>query len=262
MGRKPTSPAIAPRSPTWFASRSSSSATARSAWPRAVARAPASASRDWQYAVACPMVAAVLVAERDLEVEDLFPVALEAEVPGLDHAGVHGPDRYLVHLLSLHAVEVSHATLRVLARRPVPCIAPAQGRVEADRLEPGVAFGLDAPLLGDLALEEVHLGTVRRHRRERVAEDFGACGLENSCCVVGEDQDQLDRLAGRHAEQRGDALAACRGLDDPRSELVERERWYRLAWDGYSVEEADRFHRFKSTKAAALCTSRLTGAGR
>src|SRR5229473_5124009 len=56
VGRNPTSPASAPRSPTWFASRSSSSATARSAWPRAVARAPASASREWQYAVACPMV--------------------------------------------------------------------------------------------------------------------------------------------------------------------------------------------------------------
>ncbi len=194
--------------------------------------------------------------------EDLLTVALEAEVPGLDHAGVHGPDRYLVHFLSLHAVEVSHATLRVLARWPVPGIAPAQGRVEADRLEPGVALGLDAPLLGDLALEEVHLGTVGRHRRERVAEDLGARGLENPCCVVGEDQDQLDRLAGRHPEQRGDALVARRGLDDPRSELVERERWNRPAWDGHSVEEADRFHRLSSTKAAALCTSPLTGAGR
>src|SRR6185295_5833240 len=54
VGRKPTSPASAPRSPVWLASRSSSSAMARSACARGGTRASASASNAWQYAVAWP----------------------------------------------------------------------------------------------------------------------------------------------------------------------------------------------------------------
>jgi hypothetical protein len=53
--------------------------------------------------------AAVLVAERDLEVEDLLAVALEAEVAGLDHARVHRADGDLVHRVALDAVEVGDA---------------------------------------------------------------------------------------------------------------------------------------------------------
>jgi len=44
VGRNPTSFASAPRSPTWFAIRSSSSPTPRSAIARAAGFAPASAS--------------------------------------------------------------------------------------------------------------------------------------------------------------------------------------------------------------------------
>jgi hypothetical protein len=42
--------------------------------------------------------AAVLVAERDLEMEDFLAGALETKVAGLDDAGVHRADRDLVHL--------------------------------------------------------------------------------------------------------------------------------------------------------------------
>src|SRR5207247_2469924 len=72
--------------------------------------------------------AAVLVAERDLEVEDVLAVALEAEVAGLDDAGVHGTDGDLVHLLALDAVEVGDAD---------------GGARVAHRLEPRVALGDD-----------------------------------------------------------------------------------------------------------------------
>ena len=48
---------------------------------------------------------AVLVAEDDLEGEDVLAVALEAEVTRLDDAGVHRPHRDLVDLLALHAEE-------------------------------------------------------------------------------------------------------------------------------------------------------------
>src|SRR6185436_15802125 len=52
-----------------------------------------------------PLDAAMLVAEHDLEEEYLFTVALKAEVPRLDDAGVHRPDRDLVDLLPLDPEE-------------------------------------------------------------------------------------------------------------------------------------------------------------
>ncbi len=48
----------------------------------------------------------MLVAERDLEVEDVLAVALEAEVPRLDDAGVDRADGDLVDLVALDAEEV------------------------------------------------------------------------------------------------------------------------------------------------------------
>src|SRR5205807_8088371 len=107
--------------------------------------------------------AAVLVAERDLEVEHLLAVALEAEVARLDHSGVHRTHRDLVHLLAFHAIEVHHSALRVLALRPSP------GRREAHRLQPGMALGAHLPLLGDLALEEMHLRALAGQRTEAAA---------------------------------------------------------------------------------------------
>ncbi len=67
-----------------------------------------------------PLDAAVLVAERDLQVEDLLAVALEAEVPRLDDAGVDRADRDLVDLLALDAVEVGDADDRGFARLAGP----------------------------------------------------------------------------------------------------------------------------------------------
>ena len=81
--------------------------------------------------------AAVLVAERDLQVEDLLAVALEAEVARLDDAGVHRADRDLVDLLALDPVEVGHAGGGAASAVPAPgVVARAVRRMEADRLEP------------------------------------------------------------------------------------------------------------------------------
>ena len=52
-----------------------------------------------------PLDPAVLVAERDLQVKDLLAVALEAEMPRFDDAGVNGTDRDLVDLLPFDAVK-------------------------------------------------------------------------------------------------------------------------------------------------------------
>ncbi len=84
--------------------------------------------------------AAVLVAERDLQVEDVFAVALEAEVARLDDAGVYRPDCHFVNGFALDPVKVHHADERLLSWRPAPgIVAGTVGSVEADRLEPRMA---------------------------------------------------------------------------------------------------------------------------
>jgi hypothetical protein len=112
-----------------------------------------------------PLDPAMLVAERDLEVEDLLAVALEAEVARLDHSGVHRPDGDLVDSLALDAEEVGDAR----RRRRIGRVLSAPRRVVADRLEPGMPDGADAELLGDLALEHVRLRAAGSERFPRIA---------------------------------------------------------------------------------------------
>src|SRR5450830_1894440 len=82
-----------------------------------------------------PLDAAMLVTEGDLEVEDLLAVALEPEVPGLDHAGVDRADRDLVDLVSLDLEEIRHARRDRGVRRPAPgVVAGAIRMVEPYRL--------------------------------------------------------------------------------------------------------------------------------
>src|SRR5262249_17049243 len=102
---------------------------------------------------ACSLSAAVLISERNLQVEHLFAVALKPEVPRLDDPRMDGADGHLVDLFSLHTVEVRNADHRRLVRLPTPRIVAWPIRsMEPDRLEPGVAFRADAVLLGDLPL--------------------------------------------------------------------------------------------------------------
>src|SRR5260370_33404509 len=130
--------------------------------------------------------AAVLITERDLQVKHLLAVTLEAEVSRLDHARVHGSDRDLMHFLSFDAIEVGHAALWVHACRPAPGIAAAPGRMEANRLEPWMTIRSHAPLLGDLPVEQVDLGTLPCHRCEGFADHSRAHGFERAPSVVGE----------------------------------------------------------------------------
>src|SRR5262249_25741170 len=99
---------------------------------------------------------AMLIAERDLQVKDLFAVALETEMARLDNAGVNRTDRDLVDFLPLDAVEVGDADDGGLARRPAPDVVAGTVRgVKANGLEPGVTIRAYAVLLGDLPLEQV-----------------------------------------------------------------------------------------------------------
>ncbi len=80
-------------------------------------------------------------------------MALKTEMPRLDDARVDGADRHLVDFLALDAVKIGDADQCI---RHTPCA----GCSEADRLEPGVSFGLNAELLGDFPFEEMDLGAI------------------------------------------------------------------------------------------------------
>ncbi|MEK7786366.1 MAG: hypothetical protein AAB658_13230, partial [Chloroflexota bacterium] len=53
---------------------------------------------------------AMLVSQRDLQMQYLFAVALKAKVARLNHASMNGADRNFMNLFTFHAIE------RVIAR--------------------------------------------------------------------------------------------------------------------------------------------------
>ena len=129
--------------------------------------------------------AAVLIAERNLQVEDLFAVALEAEMPRLNNPGMNRTDCDLVNLLASDSVKVGDADNRVLSLGPTPGIMTGSPRaLKADRLEPGVSFRPHAELLGDLALEEMDLRAVRRQRGECVRLQTGPGHVQQGVLVI------------------------------------------------------------------------------
>jgi len=152
--------------------------------------------------------AAVLVAERDLEMQHGLAVALEPEVAGLDHAGVHRADRDFVSLAAGDREEVRDADRRCGLRAPSP------RRLESHGLEPRMADRWHPPLLRDLALEQVNLGDHRSERRKSRHVDDGSRELDEPTFVVGKHEDQRDALAFRIAEQRRDASATLSGAAD------------------------------------------------
>ena len=58
-----------------------------------------------------PFYAAVLISEGDFKVVDIFTVALEPEMAGLDDARVNGPDGYLVYLGSAYLKIICNTNL-------------------------------------------------------------------------------------------------------------------------------------------------------
>ncbi len=207
--------------------------------------------------------AAVLVAEHDLEVQHLLAVALEAEVAGLDDAGVHGPDGDLVHLIAFHAEE---RVVRADAERRVvqPVRARAVRRVAAQRLEPRVAGGQDAELLHDLALEARGGDDVRGERRV-LGADRRRHQLEAGLAVARGDQQQLRggrlrRRAGSGPSEEGDDARLTRhaGAGVLR-ERVRRQARDRVAVDALRVARPcgrDDAHGAPPSRAAAFSSSR------
>jgi len=101
-----------------------------------------------------PFHAAMLIAQRNLQVMHRLAVALKAEVPRLDYACVYRPDSHFVNLFAVHVEEVGDAD-GFAARK-------------ANWLEPRMPLRLDVALLGQLALEQVGRGAVGRQRGVRI----------------------------------------------------------------------------------------------
>src|SRR5580692_4771800 len=100
----------------------------------------------------------------------MLPVALEAEAARFDHAGMHRADCNLVDLSAINLKVVDLARHDRLIVSPAPGVVAAPVRVvEPDRLEPGMPLRNHPPLLGDLALEPVCLGALRRERGVTIA---------------------------------------------------------------------------------------------
>src|SRR5262249_23800330 len=110
---------------------------------------------------------AVLIAQGDLQVEDLFTVALKTKIAWFDDAGVNGTYRDFVDFVPFNAVEIRDASDRLRTGRACPGIVTGTiGRMKTDRLEPRMPLGKHPKLLGDLALEEMHLRTLWGQRRK------------------------------------------------------------------------------------------------
>src|SRR5579863_8897947 len=124
--------------------------------------------------------AAVLVPQRNLEMDHTLAVAVEAEMAGLDDAGMHRPHRHLMDLRAGDREEIGLADGRAAARK-------------ADRFQPGMALRLDVPLLADFPLE------IMRRRASRGERRVGAGNLR------GAEADLAAGIVGERAEQPGGA---------------------------------------------------------
>ena len=211
---------------------------------------------------------AVLVAERDLQVEDLFAVALEPEMPRLDDAGVDRADRDLVDLLALDAEEVGDADDRRFARLAGPTRRARTVRgVEPDRLEPGMSLGTDPVLLGDLPLEEVGLRAIGGQRREAVRVEGRPADPQESRGRRRRGRRKTSTSPeGSGASPKSAAIrcpAATASTTNSRNSANDSRgiRARGTAWPVAHLQELVIVHRFTSKDAAASRSSDSSGGG-
>jgi hypothetical protein len=184
----------------------------------------------------------MLVSERDLEVKDLFTVALEPKVSGLDDPGVHGSHGHFVDFIPLDAKEVGNPDGRRASVHLRPRLgSPRMGRVEAHGFEPRMARGFDTELLGDLALEEVYLRAFRRQGRKRSHRSRRAGDVDRRREVIEKDGRQA-QVAVRFVASEVGANAPSGGdtLDDGSPKLLERKPGKRPTLHGLVVSEGEK----------------------
>src|SRR5260370_27240526 len=125
----------------------------------------------------CPLNSPMLVADRYLQMKDILTVTLKTEMAGIDDSRVHGAHRDFVNLGSGHREEIGDTRnwcWGYAVARPVR-------RVKSNRLQPGMPFRMNLPLLCDLTLEPMSLRAFERQAWVRLV-DFGA---ENRQAIRG-----------------------------------------------------------------------------
>ena len=195
---------------------------------------------------------------------DALAMTLEAEVARLDDARVDGADGDLVHLFSFDFEVVHDARNDRLGFRPAPRIVPGPvGGVEPDRLEPGMSFGKNAPLLRDLALEEMGLREVRRECRIGFLHERGSDG-ERRVAVKQDDGQQPYLTSVRHPEEGDESSIAAAG-DQRLVEELHFENWNLLQRRASAVgKDSCRVyhHQPVPSAAAARWSAASSGGGR
>ena len=218
----------------WLATRSSSIAAARSALARAGHSAAGKAFEQLAVgrrvrrrrvaghrlgemqaapvgpAAQCPLDPAMLVAQRNLQMEHPLAVTVEPEMPGLDDPGMYRTDRDLVNFGAGDREERRVAD-RGAARR------------EAHRLEPGMPFRFDAELLKDFALEVVGGRTIRGQRRVGRGDERRA-QPDLAPIVIGDPGEQPHPVSIlRHSDQQQQAPACRDGAQNRTAKRVDVE---------------------------------------
>ncbi len=209
----------------------------------------------------------MLVAKRDLQVEHLLPMTLETKVARLDDARVDRPDRDLVDFIALDAVEIHDTGHRHLARVSAPRIMARSIRgVKTHRFQPRMSLGADAVLLGQLALEQMDLGTFRGQRGKAVGSQRGHAGVQQAMVAIGQDGVQVHvRLRrGSITEKGRDGLPRGHRLDDGTAKVREGQGGNLIPTQDLSWPQGDKaraVHCLASRNRAASPRSAASGAG-
>jgi hypothetical protein len=183
--------------------------------------------------------AAVLVAQGNFEIEDLLATALEPEMARLNDTGVDRSDGDFVYLFALDPEKIHHRWEDVTAGRAIPGVGAGGLPVKPNGLEPWVADGEDAPLLGYLAFKKVRLCGLRGQRGIGLVGGRADDG-DSATTVVGQDGDHFEAAARRHCEQGGYPAATAYGIQYVLSETGEVMPWDAAKSDRLSIIDCDR----------------------
>ena len=171
---------------------------------------------------------AMLIAERDFQVQHLFAGALKTEMAGFDDAGMDRADGDFVNLPALHAKEFAVGG-RIAVRA-------------SHRLEPRMAFRCEVVLLPDFALEQVCLRMRSGERRIAAGERLAAPNGESVVSIKGEHRNEagapnLRAHRTRRKDERRDSVPLpLRGQIPPPAirAFPPRGCWWR--WPGEQME--------------------------
>ena len=106
----------------------------------------------------------VLIAERNFQMGNLFPPALEAEMPRLDDPGMYRPNGNFVDLLAIHPEVIHNARQQISSNGTYTGFhALFKGALESYRLEPRMSFRVKSALFGNFSFEKVGLRTIGRY---------------------------------------------------------------------------------------------------